>query len=129
MGAAIARHLVFQPPATAASAETIAKAHVDATHAWLETKRGSKIEACFFDRRAATTILFSHANAEDVATVFASAGGDQTPRRLRDALHSRGGAFETHLIRARREAGAFLNISARVWRRSRPRPGSSAETF
>ena len=71
MGAAIAKTLVFQPPSPVAPCDQIVAGSVDSSHIWLETRRGSRIEAFFVDRRAQTTILFSHANAEDVSMVFA----------------------------------------------------------
>ncbi|EGB05226.1 hypothetical protein AURANDRAFT_5301, partial [Aureococcus anophagefferens] len=36
----------------------------------LETRLNSRIEAFFIDRRAPRTILFSHANAEDVSMIY-----------------------------------------------------------
>ena len=71
MGAAIAKTLVFQPPSPVVPCDQIVNGSVDSSHAWLETRRGSRIEAFFVDRRAQMTVLFSHANAEDVSMVFA----------------------------------------------------------
>lgn len=71
MGAAVARNLVFQPPVSNVSAESIITSNVDSTHEWLETRLGSRIESFFIDRRAPLTVLFSHANAEDVSFVYA----------------------------------------------------------
>ena len=51
--------------------DQIVASSVDSSHVWLETRRGSRIEAFFVDRRAQMTVLFSHANAEDVSMVFA----------------------------------------------------------
>ena len=71
MGAAIAKTLVFQPPSPVVPCDQIVNSSVDSSHVWLETRRGSRIEAFFVDRRAQMTVLFSHANAEDVSMVFA----------------------------------------------------------
>ena len=71
MGAAIAKTLVFQPPSPVIPCDQIVASSVDSSHVWLETRRGSRIEAFFVDRRAQMTVLFSHANAEDVSMVFA----------------------------------------------------------
>ena len=71
MGAAVARNLVFQPPVSTVSAETIITSNVDSSHVWLETRLGSRIESFFIDRRAPVTVLFSHANAEDVSFIYA----------------------------------------------------------
>lgn len=70
MGAAVARNLVFQPPVNHVCAQTIVHSNVDSTHLWLETRQNSKIEAFFIDRRAPLTVLFSHANAEDVSMIY-----------------------------------------------------------
>ena len=67
----IVRNLVFQPPATTRSSQALVSANVDSTHLWLETRLGTKIEAFYIDRRAPSTILFSHANAEDVSMIYA----------------------------------------------------------
>ena len=66
----VARSLVFQPPASTVLAREIIIAHVDSTHMWLETRLRSRIEAFFIDRRAPVTILFSHANAEDLSMIY-----------------------------------------------------------
>ena len=71
MGAAIAKTLVFQPPSPVIPCDQIVNSSVDSSHVWLETRRGSRIEAFFVDRRAQMTVLFSHANAEDVSMDFA----------------------------------------------------------
>lgn len=67
----IVRNLVFQPPATTRSSQALVSANVDSTHLWLKTRLGTKIEAFYIDRRAPSTILFSHANAEDVSMIYA----------------------------------------------------------
>ena len=62
---------------------------------------GSRIECFYVDRRAKTTILFSHANAEDVATVFAWLRN--LSMRLQ-ARGRRGGVCSNSSTRASREA-------------------------
>ena len=66
----LTQSLVFQPPSNTASSQDIILADVESTHVWLETRLNSRIEAFFIDRRAPRTILFSHANAEDVSMIY-----------------------------------------------------------
>eukprot|EP00923_Selenidium_pygospionis_P048772 GHVN01083805.1.p1 GENE.GHVN01083805.1~~GHVN01083805.1.p1 ORF type:complete len:404 (+),score=20.01 GHVN01083805.1:46-1257(+) len=62
MGGALNK-IVFQPPsATYGFEPTI----------WLTTKHGEAIPAFFIDRRARFTLLFSHANAEDLGLIYSS---------------------------------------------------------
>ncbi|KAJ8600954.1 hypothetical protein CTAYLR_006308 [Chrysophaeum taylorii] len=73
MGATISKTLVFQPPAlqgTWNSSEAVFAKHVDTTRMWLQTRLGSSIEAFYIDRRARMTVLFSHANAEDITMIY-----------------------------------------------------------
>jgi len=57
MGTTISKALVFQPPGTRQE---------ETQTFWLRTRRGSSIEALYVDRQCEYTVLFSHANAEDV---------------------------------------------------------------
>jgi len=73
MGSAISKTLVFQPPALQGgwnSSEAVFAKYSDTSRLWLETRLGSSIEAFFIDRRSRTTILFSHANAEDITMIY-----------------------------------------------------------
>mmetsp|Transcript_13768 Transcript_13768/g.18370 ORF Transcript_13768/g.18370 Transcript_13768/m.18370 type:complete len:458 (-) Transcript_13768:15-1388(-) len=66
--------LVFQPPPSCAGSVLIATSNcgsdANASRFWLKTRLGSKIEAVFVDQRAVMTILFSHANAEDITLIY-----------------------------------------------------------
>ena len=55
--------LVFQPPELTYQH---AKKHI----IWITTKTGANIPAFFIDRKASTTILFSHGNAEDLGMIY-----------------------------------------------------------
>lgn len=73
MGAAISKSLVFQPPALQGgwnSSESIFAKHSDTSRMWLSTRLGSSIESFFIDRGARVTVLFSHANAEDITMIY-----------------------------------------------------------
>jgi len=61
MGDAISS-LLFQPPPPTYLHPS--------RHFWLTTELGSGIPAFFIDRRASTTILFSHGNAEDLGMIY-----------------------------------------------------------
>lgn len=73
MGGTISKTLVFQPPALQGgwnSSEGVFSKYPDTSRMWLTTRLGSSIEAFFIDRQARLTILFSHANAEDITMIY-----------------------------------------------------------
>ena len=68
MGGVVSKGLVFQPPIR--QPETPQRRRRDEMTFWLRTRRGSSIEAAYVDRGAEFTVLFSHANAEDVHMIY-----------------------------------------------------------
>jgi len=57
--------LIFQPPRVSYSGTKINR-----NIRWLTTKSGASIPSFYIDRKASTTFLFSHGNAEDIGMIL-----------------------------------------------------------